>query len=115
MLTPEREAEIRELTKEAEEGIEKPEYLAYAVDDLLVELDRLRFHERVEHLEQLARETSNTALAKIRDAFQGRWGSYVKCSKCGGRLPDSYRLLRVQSPCCLENIIENGYAPPPET
>ncbi len=83
-----------------------------------------RAHSAPSPLEELARETSNTALRKIRNDFQTRYGSYLKCADCG-------RFLRTHDPVPFEGpddqfdpvacsahgsgrITTNGYAPPPE-
>jgi len=64
-----------------------------------------------DRLQQLAEETAAAARSRIRQTFQDRWGSYLKCGRCGGCITvDDQRCPHGDH---LAEPMRNGYASPP--
>lgn len=62
-----------------------------------------------EELCEKSKEAKREAELEIRFAFHRRWGQYLKCGVCGGRLE-----LKLEGKCPHGNhqavVIENGYS-----
>ncbi len=89
------------------------------IDSLILEvgraIDETAIDEPVDY-EALAHETANAARKRRRDAFQDKYGAYVKCgaSGCGRYLGPAHHGSIVGCPAHSEDHeIVSGYAMPP--
>ena len=75
--------------------------LAGSADDAVVAVS-------ADELRRNAEQARDAALRKIRDLFHARWGWFVKCRACGGRI--EFCGARTSCTCGSRTFHATGYA-----